>query len=131
MSKISKLSILIVDDDSQVRELLQTFFSMKSNEVICVMAADAQQAVLKMSNQVFDVILIDNVMPGRSGIDYALSLKKSIKYSRGPIIILMSGALQQEDVLKAMEGGLKNILVKPFSLKQLNDKIAACLKRGN
>lgn len=94
------------------------------------MAEDSQQAVLKMSNQEFDIVLIDNQMPGRSGIDYALSLKKSIKFSRIPII-LMSGALQQEDVLKAIEGGLKDILVKPFSLKQLSDKINACLKKGH
>lgn len=130
MSKMAKVNILVVDDDPKVRELIQTFFSIKSEEVVCVMASDTQQAVLKMSNQEFDIILIDNVMPGRSGIDYALSLRKSIKYSRTPII-LMSGALQQDDVLRAMEGGLKDILVKPFSLKQLSDKIASCLKRGH
>ncbi|MFA6235973.1 MAG: response regulator [Bacteriovorax sp.] len=130
MSKSERKCILVVDDDPKVRELIQTFFALKSEEILCVMAEDSQQAVLKMSNQEFDIILIDNQMPGRSGIDYALSLKKSIKYSRIPII-LMSGALQQEDVLKAMEGGLKDILVKPFSLKQLSDKINSCLKKGH
>lgn len=128
MIKPPKISILVVDDDSKVRELIQAFFSMKSEEIICVMAADTQQAVLKMSNQEFDIVLIDNMMPGRTGIDYALSLRKSIKYARTPII-LMSGALQQDDVLRAIEGGLKDILVKPFSLKQLSDKIAHCLKK--
>lgn len=128
MIKPPKISILVVDDDSKVRELIQAFFSMKSEEIICVMAADTQQAVLKMSNQEFDIVLIDNMMPGRTGIDYALSLRKSIKYARTPII-LMSGALQQDDVLRAIEGGLKDILVKPFSLKQLSDKIAHCLNK--
>lgn len=128
MIKPPKIYILVVDDDSKVRELIQAFFSMKSEEIICVMAADTQQAVLKMSNQDFDIVLIDNMMPGRTGIDYALSLRKSIKYARTPII-LMSGALQQDDVLRAIEGGIKDILVKPFSLKQLNDKIAHCLKK--
>jgi len=128
MIKPPKISILVVDDDSKVRELIQAFFSMKSEEITCVMAADTQQAVLKMSNQEFDIVLIDNMMPGRTGIDYALSLRKSIKYARTPII-LMSGALQQDDVLRAIEGGLKDILVKPFSLKQLSDKIAHCLKK--
>ncbi|MDD4976009.1 MAG: response regulator [Bacteriovorax sp.] len=129
MSKLPKINILVVDDDAKVRELIQTFFSLKSEEISCVMASDAQQAVLKMSNQDFDLILIDNVMPGRTGIDYALSLRKSIKHSRTPII-LMSGALQQDDVLKAMEGGLRDILVKPFSLKQLSEKITGCLKKN-
>lgn len=128
MIKPPKISILVVDDDSKVRELIQAFFSMKSEEITCVMAADTQQAILKMSNQEFDIVLIDNMMPGRTGIDYALSLRKSIKHARTPII-LMSGALQQDDVLRAIEGGLKDILVKPFSLKQLSDKIDHCLKK--
>lgn len=130
MIKPPKISILVVDDDPKVRELIQVFFSMKSEEVLCVMASDTQQAVLKMSNQDFDLVLIDNVMPGRTGIDYALSLRKSIKHARTPII-LMSGALQQDDVLRAIEGGIKDILVKPFSLKQLNDKISSCLKKSH
>lgn len=128
MHKGTKISILVVDDDPKVRELIQVFFSMKSDEVTCVMASDCQQAVLKMSNQDFDIVIIDNIMPGRTGVDYALSLRKSIKYSRIPII-LMSGAFQQDDVIRAIEGGLKEILVKPFSLKQLNEKIVSCLKK--
>lgn len=129
MTKPPKTNILVVDDDPKVRELLQVYFNLKSDEFFCAIASDTQQAVLKMSNQDFDIFVIDNVMPGRSGIDFALSLRKSIKYARTPII-LMSGSLQQADVLKAMEGGVKDILVKPFSLKQLGDKITLCLGRG-
>ncbi len=129
MSKTPKINILVVDDDPKVRELLHVFFGLKSEEYVCAIASDAQQAVLKMSNQDFDIFIIDNVMPGKSGIDFALSLRKSIKHSRTPIV-LMSGSLQQEDVLKAIEGGIKDILVKPFSLKQLGDKITMCLGRG-
>lgn len=129
MVKPPKIIILVVDDDPKVREMIQLFFSMKSEEVTCVMASDTQQAILKMSNQEFDIILIDNQMPGRSGLDYALTLKRSIKYGRTPLI-LMSGALLQDDVIRAMEGGIKDILVKPFSLKQLYEKIGVCLKKN-
>lgn len=130
MSKDSKFAILVVDDDPKVRELIQNFFIMRSEEIICVMAEDAQQALLKLSNQEFDIVLIDNILGDRSGIDFGLSLRKSLKYASIPIIV-MSGALKQNDVLRAMEGGLKDILVKPFSLKQLSDKINFCLRRGN
>ncbi|MGZ3787760.1 MAG: response regulator [Bacteriovorax sp.] len=128
MGNQKKIVILIVDDDPKVRELIQAFFSMKNDLVSCVMASDAQQAVLKMSNQEFDLVLVDNIMPGRTGMDFAVSLRKSIKYARIPII-LMSGSFQQEDVVKAIDAGLKDILVKPFSLKQLNEKIAHVLKK--
>lgn len=130
MNSIKKLTILVVDDDPKVREMIQAYFAMRSEEVNCVMAADTQQAVMKLSNQEFDIVLIDNVMPGKHGIDFALTLRNSIKYGRLPII-LMSGALQQDDVLKAIDGGIRNILVKPFSLKQLNEKIVSVLKKSS
>lgn len=128
MNSAKKLTILVVDDDHKVRELIQAYFSMRNEDVNCVMAADTQQAIMKLSNQDFDIVLIDNVMPGKLGIDFAVTLKKSIKYSKLPII-LMSGALQQDDVLKAMDAGIRDILVKPFSLKQLNEKIVRVLKK--
>lgn len=122
MSSKRKFTILVVDDDPKIRELLQAYFSVRNEEVVCVVAADVQQAGMKLSNQEFDLIIIDNIMPIKTGIDFALFLKHSYKYSRLGII-LMSGALQQEDVLKAVEGGIKDVLVKPFTLKQLSEKI--------
>lgn len=130
MNSVKKLTILVIDDDHKVREMIQAYFSIRAEEVTCVMAADTQQAVMKLSNQDFDIILIDNVMPGKLGIDFAVTLRKSIKYGKLPII-LMSGALQQDDVLKAIDGGIKEILVKPFSLKQLNEKIGKVLKNAS
>jgi DNA-binding response OmpR family regulator len=129
MSSKKKFTILVVDDDAKIREMIQAFFSLRNEEITCVTAADVQQAGMKLSNQEFDMILIDNVMPVKSGIDYALFLKRSIKYSRIPIVV-MSGALQQEDVLKAIEGGVKDIMVKPFTLKQLSEKVAFYMKKA-
>ncbi len=128
MNSVKKLTILVVDDDPKVRELIQNYFTMRGEDINCVMAADTQQAVMKLSNQEFDLVLIDNVMPGKLGIDFAVTLKRSIKYGKLPIV-LMSGALQQDDVLKAIDAGIRDILVKPFSLKQLNEKIQRVMKK--
>lgn len=129
MSK-RKFAILVVDDDPKIRELIQAFFSVRNEEIVCIVAADVQQAGLKLSNQDFDLMLIDNILPNKMGIDYALFLRRSIKYSQLPII-LMSGALQQEDVLKAVEGGIRDVLVKPFTLKQLADKLVPFIAKFN
>ncbi len=123
MIKKRKFSILIVDDDQKITDLIQAYFSVRNDEIQCVVASDVQQAALKLTNQDFDVVVIDNIMPRKMGIDYAILLKRSIKYSKMSII-LMSGALQQEDVLKAVQGGIKEVLVKPFTLKQFGEKIA-------
>lgn len=123
MIKKRKFAILIVDDDQKITDLIQAYFSVRNDDIQCVVASDVQQAALKLTNQEFDVVVIDNIMPRKMGIDYALLLKRSIKYSKMSII-LMSGALQQEDVLKAVQGGIKEVLVKPFTLKQFGEKIA-------
>ncbi|MBC7713226.1 MAG: response regulator [Rhizobacter sp.] len=128
MTQKRRFTILIVDDDPKIRELIQAYFSVRNEEVNCIVASDVQQAGMKLSNQDFDLIIIDNIMPIKMGIDYALFLRRSIKYERVPII-LMSGALQQEDVLKAVEGGIKEVLVKPFTLKQLSEKIAPYISK--
>ncbi|MBY0415381.1 MAG: response regulator [Bdellovibrionales bacterium] len=118
-----KFAILVVDDDPKIRELVQAYFLVKNEDVTCAVASDVQQAILKLSNQEFDMIVIDNIMPIKNGIDFAIHLKRSAKYSK-MAIVLMSGALQQSDVLKAVEAGIKDVLVKPFSLKQLGEKIS-------
>lgn len=128
MQTKKKFAVLVVDDDPKIRELIQAYFSVRNEEVNCIVASDVQQAGLKLSNQEFDLIIIDNIMPIKLGIDYALFLRRSIKYSQLPIV-LMSGALQQVDVLKAVEGGIKDVLVKPFTLRQLSEKIAPYVAR--
>lgn len=128
MIKKRKFAILVVDDDQKIRDLIQAYFSTRNDDVVCVVAADVQQASLKLSNQEFDVMVIDNIMPRKMGIDYAILIKRSLKYQKMGIIV-MSGALAQEDVLKAVEGGIKEVLVKPFSLKQFAEKISPHIQK--
>jgi DNA-binding response OmpR family regulator len=119
-----KYNILVIDDDQQIIDLITMFITRNyEDQINCVSAIDAQMAVLKLSNQEFDLIITDYRMPGRTGLDLSNHVKKSIKFSRIPII-LMSGALLQKDAVDAIEMGIKDILVKPFTMKQLMAKIS-------
>lgn len=119
----NKFDILIVDDDPQIVDLVLMFLHMNyQGKVNCVTASEVQMALMKISNQEFDIVILDLKMPGRTGIELVSHLRKSLKYSKIPII-LMSGALTQNDAIKAIEFGVRDILVKPFSMKQLLDKI--------
>jgi DNA-binding response OmpR family regulator len=82
MIKKRKFAILVIDDDTKITDLIQTYFSVRNADVHCVVAADVQQANLKLSNQEFDIVVIDNILPRKMGIDYALFLKRSLKYSK-------------------------------------------------
>lgn len=119
----NKFDVLIVDDDPQIVDLVLMFLHMNyQGRINCVSASDVQMALLKISNQDFDLIILDLKMPGRSGIELVSHLRKSLKYGKIPVI-LMSGALTQNDAIKAIEFGIRDILVKPFSMKQLIEKI--------
>ena len=119
----TKFDILIVDDDPQIVDLILMFLHMNyQGKLNCVSASDAQTALMKLSNQEFDIIILDLKMPGRTGVELVTHLKKSLKFAKIPII-LMSGALTQNDAIKAIESGVRDILVKPFNMKQLISKI--------
>ena len=123
-----RFNILVVDDDQQIIDLIHMFLNMNYAESVNIVTAiDAQMAVLKMSNQEFDLVILDFKMPGRTGVDLATHIKKSLKYSKIPVI-LMSGALQLNDAIAAIECGIKDILIKPFSMKNLMEKIKQYLE---
>ena len=130
INKKRKFSILVIDDDVRITDMIQSYFVLINADINCVVASDVSQAGLKLSNQEFDLVVIDNIMPRKMGIDYALFLKRSFKYSKLSIM-LMSGSFQQQDILRAIEGGIKDVLVKPFTLKQFGQKLSPYIRKFN
>ena len=67
-----------------------------------------------------------HVLPGKLGLEFVEQLRKTVKYNRVKVL-LMSGYLQQDDVLTAIDVGVKQILVKPFTRQQLIEKVSSIL----
>lgn len=91
-----------------------------------VTAPNTLHATQKFLNQEFDLLIIDHVMPGKAGVEFIEQLRTSVKFNRMKII-LISGYLQQEDVLKAIQTGVKNIIVKPFTRQQIISQVEEVL----
>ena len=125
--KVEEMNILVVDDEEKICELIKIFLESAFPFRSVVTAPNAFQAQQKFLNQEFDLIIIDHVMPGRSGIDFVQHLKNSVKYNRMKIIVI-SGYLQQEDVLSAIQLGVKNVIVKPFTRQQIVNQVGELLK---
>ncbi|MFW5871732.1 MAG: response regulator [bacterium] len=120
--KTKKFDVLVVDNEPRICELIQFFFSLSKKINRVVTANSTLQALQKMSNQSFDIIIVDQVMPGKSGLELAEHVKKIPKYHNVKIL-LISGCLQKEDVIKALNLGIKHVLVKPFTHQQLFEKM--------
>ncbi len=116
--------ILIVDDDTRLRELLHKYLGERGFRVSA--AEDAARARAKMASISFDLIILDLMMPGESGLEFAASLRR-----RSDVPILMLTAMgEQEDRIAGLEHGADDYLSKPFEPRELVLRIQSILRRS-
>lgn len=124
-TNIKKPLILIVDDEHAIREMI----AMSLEDTYqCLEASDAHKAESIIKQQVPDLILLDWMMPGISGINYIKSLRKNDKTRNVPVIML-TAKTEEDDMLAGLESGADDYLKKPFSTKELHARIKALLRR--
>ena len=121
------LNVLVVDDEEKICELIKIFLDSAFPFNSVVVAPNSVQATLKLQNQDFDLMIIDHVLPGKTGIEFVHQLRNTIKFTKLKVI-LVSGYLQQEDVLAAIDLGITHIMVKPFTRQQLLKHVSEVLK---
>ena len=115
--------ILAVDDDDRLRELLKKFLSENGFRVS--VARDAADARTKLAALEFDLMVLDLMMPGESGLDLAADIRKT-----NPIPILMLTAMaESEDRISGLEKGADDYLTKPFEPRELLLRINNILRR--
>lgn len=115
--------LLVVDDESNIRDIIKKYATFEKYEV--EEACDGMDAIIKASQQQFDLIIMDVMMPELDGFS---SAKEILKTQRVPIIML-SARGEEYDRIHGFEIGIDDYVVKPFSPKELMMRIAAILKR--
>jgi two-component system, OmpR family, phosphate regulon response regulator OmpR len=116
--------VLLVDDDQRIRELLARFLSENGFRV--TPAADAASARAAMRGLSFDLLILDVMMPGETGLELSRSLK-----GQSEIPILMLTALDQvEDRVAGLETGADDYMIKPFEPRELLLRLKNILRRG-
>lgn len=120
-------SILIVDDEEKIRELLEKYLSRANcNLEKIVHARDGGEALRKIMNQDFGLIIIDIVMPKKNGLEVFKELKGRAKTKNIPVLIV-SGNLQSRIVKQAIVLGAKHILSKPFNYDVFMERVFRAL----
>ncbi|MFO0995587.1 MAG: response regulator transcription factor [Alphaproteobacteria bacterium] len=115
--------ILVVDDDKRLRELLRRFLAENGFRVTA--AADAAEARAKIDNLAFDLIVLDLMMPGESGLSLTQSLRKT-----STVPILMLTAMGETDHrIAGLESGADDYLAKPFEPRELVLRMRTILRR--
>lgn len=120
-----KPHILVVDDDTRIRELLSRY--LQDNGFYVATAKDTIEARERLAMFQFDLMVLDVMMPGETGTEYAAILRKT---SDLPILMLTAMA-EAEDRISGLESGVDDYLTKPFEPRELLLRVHAILKRSH
>ena len=119
-------TILIVDDDPTICEMIKLALSGSGYEALeAGNTLEARQAIARYTP---DLVLLDWMLPGQSGFDFARSLQRDTTHKQIPIIMLTARG-QEEDKVAALEAGADDYVAKPFSITELLARIKAVLRR--
>ncbi|MFY9729302.1 MAG: response regulator, partial [Candidatus Acidiferrales bacterium] len=116
-------TILIVDDEPQIRRVMRTTLSSQGYSVI--EAKSGEEALEKLRAERADLILLDVNMPGMSGLDTCRAIRRT---SDVPIIML-TVRNTEKDKVQALDAGADDYVVKPFGAEELMARIRAALRR--
>lgn len=125
---MSDINVLVVEDEEAIREMLTLVLEQADFAVHS--AGDVQQALSRMDEQEPDLILLDWMLPGVSGVEWARRLKKDENYGDIPIILVTARG-EEEDKIRGLDVGADDYVTKPFSPRELIARIRAVLRRSN
>jgi two-component system, OmpR family, phosphate regulon response regulator OmpR len=116
--------ILVVDDDTRLRQLLRKYLS--DNGYLVSTAADAAEARQQLGAMAFDLIVLDVMMPGENGVEFTRNLRTT---SSVPILLLTAMG-ETLDRIHGLESGADDYVAKPFEPRELLLRIASVLRRA-
>ena len=120
-------TILIVDDEAPIREMIAVALEMAGYD--CVEAANSQEALASIVDRQPDLMLLDWMLPGSTGIELARRLKRDELTADIPIIMLTAKG-EEDNKIQGLEVGADDYITKPFSPRELVARLKAVLRRA-
>lgn len=121
-------NVLVVDDEAAIRDMIR--FALEQSDMQVRSAANAHDALLSINEERPDIILMDWMMPGVSGLELTRRLRKDSFTSEIPIIML-TARVTEDDKVAGLEAGTDDYVIKPFSPRELLARIRAVLRRSS
>ena len=127
MEKFTPKYILVIEDEAAIRDLVK--FTLEAAQFKVMEAQNYQQTKLALAERLPNLIIIDWMLPGASGIKITKQLRQDFMTQTIPIIMLTAKA-EEDNRVKGLEAGADDYIVKPFSPRELVARIKAVLRRG-
>lgn len=119
-------TILVIEDEPAIQELISATLLHAGHQPMCAFSAEEAAAII--NSTLPDVVLIDWMLPGMSGIQYARKLRGEERMRSLPVILLTARG-EEQDKVTGLEAGADDYLTKPFSPRELVARIKAVLRR--
>ena len=119
-------TVLVVEDEPQIQELVAVNLEHSGHKVVRATSVEEAEAAIRESLP--DVLVLDWMLPGESGVAFARRLRSNERTRDLPILMLTARAMEQ-DKISGLEAGADDYLTKPFSPKELAARIKAVLRR--
>lgn len=124
---MSNKTILVVDDEPAIRDMISAALDMAGYD--CLQAENAQQAHGMIIDEQPDLVLLDWMMPGTSGIELIRRLQRD-ELTKNVPVILLTAKVAEDNMVQGLESGADDYITKPFSPRALIARINAVLRRS-
>lgn len=119
--------VLVVDDDVDICALIRFKLEQMGHEVVVEHDGDGGLAAAREEHP--DLVVLDWMMPRRTGLEVCVELRQDAELERVPVILLTAKA-QEADVQRGFAAGADDYIVKPFSPRELGSRVGALLQRS-
>jgi two-component system phosphate regulon response regulator OmpR len=116
--------ILVIDDDKRICELVSRF--LREHDYVVLSAGNADEAIETMQNFAFDALIVDVMMPGKTGLEFTAELRAK---GNGVPVLLLTALGEVEDRILGLEAGADDYLPKPFEPKEMVLRLDSILRR--
>ena len=125
---MSAKKVLVVDDEASIRDMLR--LALEISDFECFEAADIHEAYRLITDKSPDMVLLDWMLPGGSGIELLRRLKKE-EATRVLPVIMLTAKTHEDNVVQGLEVGADDYIIKPFAPKELIARMKAILRRSS
>lgn len=125
---MDKKKILCVDDSTIIRKIMRASIEILNYSLLEASGGTEALDVLAKERESIVLILLDLNMPGMSGFEFLKTIKKDNLYKDIPVMMVTTEG-EKENIVKAVQAGVANYLLKPFTSEELTKKIIQCISR--
>jgi two-component system phosphate regulon response regulator PhoB len=120
------MKVMVIEDESDIREILKNLLEEEGFQVVTL--DNGMNLLAELQSNRPDLLLLDQILPGKTGVEAVREVRASINFSRLPII-MVTGLSGEEDKVNALEIGADDYVTKPFYPKELAARIKALARR--